>query len=119
MNMGFKIDWAVDEDGNHVDLKKIDFIKVYNAVLQDCGWLGETSIEVRGGLDLHPDAVAGPDEVAGDVNGDGEVTSADVTALYSFLLNDDDSALVNGDQDSDGFITSGDVTAVYSILLGN
>lgn len=53
----------------------------------------------------------------GDVNGDGFVTSSDVTALYNFLLNNDETDLVNGDVDGDGFITSGDVTSVYNILL--
>ncbi|MBR5087709.1 MAG: fibronectin type III domain-containing protein [Muribaculaceae bacterium] len=56
--------------------------------------------------------------VAGDVNGDGEVTSADITALYTFLLTGDDSDIVNGDQDGDGDITTHDVTVVYEILLG-
>lgn len=56
--------------------------------------------------------------VAGDVNGDGSVTSADITALYNWLLSNDDSAIVNGDQDGDGSITTGDVTFVYNILLG-
>lgn len=59
-----------------------------------------------------------PAGVDGDVNGDGFVTSADITALYSFLLSGDDSDIVNGDQDKDGSITSGDVTYVYSILMG-
>ena len=57
--------------------------------------------------------------IPGDVNADGDVTAADVTALYSYLLNDDDSDVVNGDQDGDGNITAGDITTVYSILLGN
>ncbi|MBR5087355.1 MAG: BspA family leucine-rich repeat surface protein [Muribaculaceae bacterium] len=57
--------------------------------------------------------------VPGDVDGDGTVTAADITALYSFLLSGDTSGLENGDQDGDGNITSADVTAVYSILLGN
>ena len=57
--------------------------------------------------------------VAGDVNGDGSVTSADVTLLYNYLLGSGDvSAMVNGDVDGDGTITSGDVTFVYSIMLG-
>jgi len=56
--------------------------------------------------------------VAGDVNGDGEVTSADITALYTYLLTGDDSDIVNGDQDKDGEIASHDVTIVYGILLG-
>lgn len=57
--------------------------------------------------------------VPGDVDGDGSVTSGDITALYNYLLNGDSSGLVNGDQDGDGSITAGDVTAVYNILLGN
>ena len=61
----------------------------------------------------------GPVSVVGDVNGDGEVTSADITALYNWLLNNDDSAIVNGDQNSDNEITSSDVTFVYNILLGS
>ena len=55
----------------------------------------------------------------GDVNGDGHVSSVDVTALYNYLLNNDSSAIVNGDQDGDGHISSVDVTVVYNILLGN
>ncbi len=57
--------------------------------------------------------------VPGDVDGDGTVTAADVTALYNFLLNNDSTGLVNGDQDGDGYITSGDITLVYNVLLGN
>ena len=59
----------------------------------------------------------GSSGVHGDVNGDGEVTSFDITALYNFLLNNDMSDIVNGDQNGDGQITSADVTEVYSILL--
>ena len=60
-----------------------------------------------------------PQPMPGDVDGDGTVTAADVTALYSFMLNNDTSAIVNGDQNNDGAITTGDVTIVYNILLGN
>lgn len=56
--------------------------------------------------------------IPGDVNGDGEVTGSDVTALYNYLLFNDSSAIVNGDQNGDGDITGSDVTAVYNILLG-
>jgi len=52
------------------------------------------------------------------VNGDGYVNSADITALYTFLLTGDDSDIVNGDQDKDGSITAGDITYVYSVLMG-
>lgn len=60
-----------------------------------------------------------PVSIPGDVNGDGYLSSADVTALYNYLLNGDSSELVNGDQDGDGIITSVDITLVYNILLGN
>ncbi len=59
------------------------------------------------------------DSILGDVNGDGIVSSVDITALYNYLLNSDSSAIVNGDQDGDGVITSTDITVIYNILLGN
>ena len=55
---GFMIDWAIDEDGNPVELDHIDFIKVYSGQLDYCGWLGEVSTEICGAEDLHPDAEA-------------------------------------------------------------
>ena len=63
--------------------------------------------------------LAGGAAIPGDVNGDGNVSSADVTALYSFLLSGDMSNIVNGDQNGDGTITSSDITLVYSIILGS
>ncbi|MGG5576423.1 PKD domain-containing protein [Myroides sp. C15-4] len=47
------IDWAVDQNGNKVNLPGIDFIKVYTGLNQEAGWLGETSTEVGGAIDLH------------------------------------------------------------------
>ncbi len=47
------IDWVIDENGNKVHLPGIDFVKVYNGMNQECGWLGETSTEVAGAYDLH------------------------------------------------------------------
>ena len=56
--------------------------------------------------------------VPGDVNGDGEVTTVDVTALYNLILFGDDSAIVNGDQNGDGNITTTDLTIISRIILG-
>lgn len=56
--------------------------------------------------------------VIGDVNNDGVVTSADITSLYDYLLNNDDTNIVNGDVSGDGLITSADITSVYSVMLG-
>lgn len=49
----FKIDWAVDSNGNPVELDRIDFVKIYTAVNQVCGWLGETSTEISTIENLH------------------------------------------------------------------
>ncbi len=62
-------------------------------------------------------AGGGDTPIPGDVNGDGVVTAADITALYDWLLNTDSTNIVNGDQTGDGIITAADITAVYSILL--
>lgn len=42
----FDLDWAVDTHGNAVHLERADFIRIQTAVLQQCGWTGETSTEV-------------------------------------------------------------------------
>ena len=56
--------------------------------------------------------------VPGDVNGDGQVTAADVTLLYNIMLNENWTGVVNADQNGDNVITSADITALYNILLG-
>ncbi len=66
---GFKIDWAVDDNGVPVELPSIHFIKVYNAMNQYCGWIGESSTEICGAEDLHPNAeLSGVDLIVDDEN---------------------------------------------------
>ena len=113
-NPGFKIDWAVDERGNHVNLTHIDFIKVYNALNQYCGWIGETSTEVAGGIDFHPDAVM-PEALFGDVNSDGEVNISDANAVIDNILSGLFTTLC--DVNTDGEINISDVNAVIGCIL--
>ena len=56
----------------------------------------------------------------GDVNGDGEVSINDVTALISILLGypADAASMYRAEVDGDGEISIGDATALISILLG-
>lgn len=49
----FDISWAVDDNGQPVKLQGVDFIRVYSAMNQYCGWLGETSTELSKAMDLH------------------------------------------------------------------
>ena len=57
--------------------------------------------------------------VYGDVNGDGEVTSVDITAVYNVILGTSDEFAATADVDGDGQVTAVDVTIIYNILLGN
>ena len=113
-NPGFKIDWAVDEQGRHVNLTHIDFIKVYNAVNQYCGWIGETSTEVAAGIDFHPDAVM-PPVITGDVNGDGEVSVSDINSVIDVILGG--ATLPSADVNGDGEVGVSDVNALIGIII--
>ena len=70
-------------------------------------------------LDQHDDILL-PGEaqtaLQGDVNGDGIVSGADVTALYNKLLDNIDPA-GNPDVNGDGVVSGADVTALYNLLL--
>lgn len=46
----FKLDWAVDSNGQPIALKQIDFIRIYTAVNQQIpsGGVGELSTEIKG-----------------------------------------------------------------------
>ena len=52
-----------------------------------------------------------------DVNMDGTVTSADATAVYNYLLNNDPHYRFSADVNGDGIVTSEDLTAIYNYLL--
>ena len=56
LGCSFDIGWAVDSRRQPVQLSHIDFVRVYSAENQQCGWIGETSTEVSGAEDLHLEA---------------------------------------------------------------
>lgn len=57
--------------------------------------------------------------VKGDVNGDGSITAADVTAVYDYLLGNSTQFEATADVNGDGSVTAADITYLYDILLGN
>ena len=117
MNRGFKLDWAVDEKGTPVVLPKVHFVKVYNAMNQMCGWLGETSTEVAGAIDFHPQAEAV--ETAGDANADGKVDVSDVTTVINLILGQNAVKYnpVAADANADTKVDVSDVTTVINLIL--
>ena len=52
----------------------------------------------------------------GDVNGDGEITVADVNAIITIILNN--TGNMSGDVNGDGEITVADINTVIGIILG-
>ena len=50
----FDISWAVDEEGDYVELERIHFIKVQSGILHQGGFLGEVSTEITGAVDVAP-----------------------------------------------------------------
>ena len=60
-----------------------------------------------------------PTIVPGDVNQDGFINIADVTALINYLLNDTSLAPAEADVNEDGVITIKDVTDLIYYLLNN
>jgi hypothetical protein len=51
----FDIGWAVDSNGNYVDLDCIHFVRVQTGVMAHGNWLGEISTEITGAVDVVPD----------------------------------------------------------------
>lgn len=49
------ISWAIDQDGNYIELDEIQFVKIHTAVNDNAGSLGELSTEIRSAIDIHPD----------------------------------------------------------------
>lgn len=52
----FDISWAVDTNGNYIDLDVIHFVKVQNSIVANAGILGEISPEITGAVDVEPNS---------------------------------------------------------------
>ncbi len=60
----FDISWAMDEEGNYVNLDLIHFVKVHTGVMDGAGWLGQISTEITGAAITEPDlSLAGNNEL--------------------------------------------------------
>lgn len=85
------LQWAVNAQGKPANLPGIHFVKVQTAILQNNGWLGESSTEVSGAVDLHMTGGDAP------VNGDVELATltfededykGESSAYWSSLVDD-------------------------------
>ena len=85
---------------------------------QKCGWLGETSTEVAGAEDLHPDE---PLPVMGDVNGVDGVDVGDVVAIANHVLGESPTGFNPrlADINLSAYVDISDVVLLANRILGN
>ena len=87
-------------------------VKLSNSVLVEENGkrhlLADETAKVNGGT---------PVGITGDLNGDGNVNTGDVSVLYAAILSGSTDTLY--DHNGDGNVNSGDVSALYTIILGN
>ena len=102
-----------------INATKPQFDKITESTFFDIGssYLELNTSDTGGATTIYTN-LSGSVAVPGDVNGDGDVTGSDVTALYNHILFGQDTEIFNGDQNGDGEVTGSDVTAVYNIILG-
>ena len=53
-----------------------------------------------------------------DVNHDGAVTAADITAVYDVMLGNYNGYIITADVNRDGVVTAADITLIYNVMLG-
>ena len=118
-NVESTLDLPINQWINADDISNYPILSTYVQITMGKSTNGQQYTMLIPGLEvIYKNAPVNP-VIPGDVNGDGLVSSVDVTALYNYLLNSDATAVINGDQDGDGVITSVDITIIYNILLGN
>ena len=77
------IDWAVDNNGNKVNLASIDFIRIHTAINSTNSQVGETSTEISAIRALHDATIATPDEIVFNVS--------QFVADYNIVFNQQDT----------------------------
>lgn len=102
---------AVDFDN---EAEQNSMTKAQVAIAREKGW----SVEGISGEDFIPyEGIDDATIMIGDVDLDGSVAIADVTALVDFLLTDPDAAPAEADCDGDHTISIADVTTLIDYLL--
>jgi hypothetical protein len=97
---------AKNFQGGTANLRNINFVHEVATIL----YIEETSFKIN---------VKGEDISMGDVNGDGVVGAADVSAIINHILRRPNSAFIfsNADMNGDRTISAPDVSAIINIIL--
>ena len=60
-----------------------------------------------------------PDDVEGDVNGDGAVNVADISSIISVMAGDNEELRAAADVNGDGNVDVADISTVITIMAAN
>lgn len=83
----FDISWALDPEGQYLELERIHFVKVQTGILHEGGFLGEVSTEITGAADVAPGpGIAGNSSllVLKDLPPEMDATPVKLEALHFF-----------------------------------
>ena len=104
-------------DFGGTDFPRFDLIRTNKTITRGHAYV-KMKYSDSGGVSTILTNLGGSVGIHGDVNCDGSVNAADVTALYNYILNGDETYLSTSDVNNDNAVNAGDVTAVYNIILG-
>ena len=102
------------EDLGNFPLHLIYYYITYNAVTTDEHY----SLKIPG-MELIYDSMPPDVALKGDVNGDGEITIADINIIIDAILTVTQEFQTAADVNGDGEITIADINVVIDIILGN
>jgi len=104
--------------GEDFAFENVDYTKTYTLSVNDEVVAADLAFEDIT-KDIYVEINGGTEPVVGDVNQDGSVNASDVTALYNYILNGNETFIATSDVNNDGSVNASDVTAVYNIILGS
>jgi uncharacterized protein YjdB len=104
---GFDLSWAVDDEGNSVELDSISYLKVGTASNIYAGWIGEKSTEVTTVMRSIPeDVTVGTSSVTAITVNDKQVELVEGTDTYTVLYNGSVDVTVDAPEDSNVYINN-------------
>ena len=92
-------------------------MKTFNFKSRLLPWGGQVGAALLLFLFLMP--VIAMAQKRGDVNNDGDVSTGDVTAVYSYIINGNNSGFTRykADVNNDGSVSTADVTGIYNLII--
>ena len=111
--------WNVDKANSNNMFADCTSLVGEKGTTYDASYTDNTYARIDGGEENPGYLSAADKRIPGDVNGDGYVNSADVVAIYNYIIDGEASGFTKAaaDVDGNGIINSADVVRVYNIII--